>query len=69
MRPVRIAAAFVWDFVVGEDWRLALGVLGVLALGAALAALGAGGGTVAVVVGLGLLAVAALRIVRGGRAP
>jgi hypothetical protein len=31
MRPVRSAVIAVWDFVVGDDWRTAAGV--VLALG------------------------------------
>lgn len=31
MSRVRALARFVWDFVVGDDWRIALGV--VIALG------------------------------------
>jgi hypothetical protein len=37
---VRGAAAGVWEFVVGEDWWVALGVVAALAATAALAALG-----------------------------
>ena len=44
MRPLRSAlrsaARSVWEFVVGDDWRSALGVCGALALTALLAALG-----------------------------
>jgi hypothetical protein len=32
MTRLRALAAFIWDFVVGDDWRIALGV--VVALGA-----------------------------------
>jgi hypothetical protein len=34
---LRGVAAFVWDFVVGDDWRLALGVVVGLALTALVA--------------------------------
>ena len=40
---LRAAVMFVWDFVVGDDWRLALGV----AAGLALTALVASSGVVA----------------------
>jgi hypothetical protein len=36
-RKLRALAAFIWDFIVGDDWRLAAGVvigLGVTALAA-----------------------------------
>lgn len=36
---MRIAAGFArfwWDFIVGDDWRIAAGVLAVLAVGALL---------------------------------
>ena len=38
---MRFAAGFVrflWDFVVGDDWRIAVGVVAVLAAGALLVA-------------------------------
>ncbi|HTU28650.1 MAG TPA: hypothetical protein VMF07_04665 [Solirubrobacteraceae bacterium] len=38
--PLRRAWLAIWDFVVGDDWRLALGV--VVALGATAAVAGAG---------------------------
>jgi hypothetical protein len=40
MRHVETFLRFLWDFVVGDDWRIALGV--VLALGATAALAGAG---------------------------
>ena len=40
MSRLRAFGAFLWDFVVGEDWRIALGVAA--ALGATSAAAGAG---------------------------
>jgi large-conductance mechanosensitive channel len=40
---LRAAAMFVWDFVVGDDWRLAVGVV----VGLALTALVASSGVVA----------------------
>jgi hypothetical protein len=40
MSRIRALAAFVWDFVVGDDWRTAVGV--VLALGLTAVAAGAG---------------------------
>jgi hypothetical protein len=38
MRFVRGFARFWWDFVVGDDWRIAAGVVTVLAAGALLVA-------------------------------
>jgi hypothetical protein len=40
MNRLRAASAAIWDFVVGDDWRLALGV--VLALGVTALVAGAG---------------------------
>lgn len=37
MKLLRAFARFWWDFVIGEDWRVAAGVISVLALGAILA--------------------------------
>jgi hypothetical protein len=31
-RGIRAVGAFVWDFVVGDDWTAAIGVVAVLAL-------------------------------------
>jgi hypothetical protein len=52
-------ARFWWDFVVGDDWRIAAGVVVVLALGALLvAATEAPDGLVAALMALGILLVA-----------
>jgi hypothetical protein len=40
MSRLRALAAFLWDFVVGDDWRIALGV--VVALGVTAVAAGSG---------------------------
>jgi hypothetical protein len=40
MRRLRIVVYVVWEFVVGDDWRTALGVGAALALTAAIAASG-----------------------------
>lgn len=37
---MRGAALGIWDFVVGDDWRVALGIVVMLAATAAIAALG-----------------------------
>ncbi len=38
MRRVRAFAQFLWDFVVGDDWRIAVGVVIALGLTAVVAA-------------------------------
>jgi hypothetical protein len=38
MRFLRAFGRFWWDFVVGDDWRIAVGVVAVLAGGAVLVA-------------------------------
>ena len=59
MRFVSAFARFWWDFVVGDDWRIAAGVVVVLALGALLvAATEAPDGLVAALMALGILLVA-----------
>ncbi|HYM46395.1 MAG TPA: hypothetical protein VES65_09605 [Solirubrobacteraceae bacterium] len=40
MRRLRSAALGVWEFVVGDDWRTALGACAALALTASIAAAG-----------------------------
>lgn len=37
MRHIRALALFVWDFVVGDDWRIAAGVIVAFAVTAAVA--------------------------------
>jgi hypothetical protein len=58
----RLAAGFLrfwWDFIVGDDWRIAVGVIAVLAVGALLVS---GGGAsdqlVATLTGGGIMLVA-----------
>lgn len=59
---MRLAVAFGrfwWDFIIGDDWRITAGVLGVLALGAVLvSATGTLHALIAVIAGVGILAVA-----------
>jgi hypothetical protein len=50
---------FWWDFIVGDDWRIAAGVVTVLAAGALLVAnTSAPDGLVAALVAVGIVAVA-----------
>jgi hypothetical protein len=59
---------FGYDFVVGDDWRIALGVVVVLATGAVVVATGALGDDVLVpLVGAGIVGVASVSIVAGAR--
>ena len=57
MSRVRAAAHGVWEFVVGDDWRLALGVVVALGLTAIVAAAGATAWWIAPVIVAGLLAI------------
>ena len=64
MRFVAGFLRFWWDFIVGDDWRIAAGVVVVLALGALLVAGGdLSHALVAALTGLGLMAVAMASIV------
>jgi hypothetical protein len=68
VRLVRGVLRFAYDFVIGDDWRIALGVVAVLAAGAALVATGALGEDVLVpLVGAGIVGVASVSIVAGAR--
>jgi hypothetical protein len=68
VRLVRGLARFAYDFVIGDDWRIALGVVLVLAAGAVLVASGAlGEDALVVLVGAGIVGVASLSIVAGAR--
>jgi hypothetical protein len=59
-------ARFWWDFVVGDDWRIAAGVAAVLGGGAALVACTSLPDTaVSLLAGAGILAVATTSIVGG----
>jgi hypothetical protein len=68
MRFVRGFLRFWYDFVIGDDWRIALGVVLVLGAGAVLVATGAVSEAVlAPVVGAGIVAVVSASIVAGVR--
>ncbi len=68
MRFVRGFGRFWWEFVVGDEWRIAAGVVGVLAVGAvAVAVERFSGSAVVVAVALGIAAVAILSIVLPAR--
>jgi hypothetical protein len=59
VRYLRTFARFWWDFIVGDDWRIAAGVVVVLAAGALLVAhTSAPDGVVAAVVAVGIVTVA-----------
>jgi hypothetical protein len=67
MRRVRVFLLAVWEFVVGDDWRTAIGV--VLALAATALIAGAGGSAwwVMPVAVLGLLGLSVRRAVRASQ--
>jgi hypothetical protein len=59
VRFVKGFGRFWWDFIVGDDWRIAAGVVVVLAAGALLVAnTSAPDGLVAAVVAVGIVVVA-----------
>jgi hypothetical protein len=59
---------FWYDFIVGDDWRIAAGVAAVLSIGAVVILLGWGGEWLAPLVGAGLALVFAVPVVRARRA-
>ncbi len=68
MRFVRGFLRFWYDFVIGDDWRIALGVVLVLAAGAVLVATGAVSDAVLVpLVAAGIVGVVSASIVAGAR--
>ena len=68
MRFLSDFARFWWDFVVGDDWRIAAGVVVVLAGGALLVVgTAAPDGLVAALTALGIVVVAIGSIVASGR--
>jgi hypothetical protein len=62
---VRAFAAFVWDFVVGDDWRTAVGVAVALGVTAVAAGAGATAWWILPVCTVGLLAASLWRAARG----
>ena len=68
MSLVRGFLRFWYDFVVGDDWRIAAGVVLVLAAGALLVATDAlADDVLAPLLGAGIVAVASFSIVAGAR--
>ena len=68
IRLVKVVARFCWDFVVGDDWRIAAGVVAVLAAGAIVVARGSLDDEVlTVLVGVGIALVATASIVLPAR--
>jgi hypothetical protein len=68
MRFVRGFGRFWYDFVVGDDWRIAAGVVLVLAAGAVLVATDAvSDGVLVPLVGAGIVGVVGVSIVQGAR--
>jgi hypothetical protein len=66
VRALRSAARGAWEFVVGDDWRTALGVCGALALTALLAATGIAAWWVMPLAVLSLLWLSLRRFARDG---
>jgi hypothetical protein len=64
MRHLEALVRFLWDFVVGDDWRLAVGVVATLAATAALAGAGLGGWWLVPPATLALLGVSVWRAAR-----
>ena len=68
MRVVRGLLRFWYDFIVGDDWRIAVGVVLVLAAGALLVAADAlADDVLAPLVGAGIVGVVSVSIVAGAR--
>ena len=68
MRLLRGFGRFWYDFIVGDDWRIALGVVLVLATGAVLVATGAlSDAVLAPLVALAIVAVVSVSLVAGTR--
>jgi hypothetical protein len=66
VRWLRSFAAFMWDFIVGDDWLLAAGVVAAFGLTAALVAAGVPGYWCAPVVLVGVLTWSVRRATRAG---
>jgi hypothetical protein len=69
MRRLSAFALGVWEFVVGDDWRTAVGVVAALGLTALAAAAGSAAWWVMPPAVLGLLALSIRRAVRGAAPP
>ena len=69
MRYLVAFGRFWYEFIVGDDWRIAAGVTLVLAIGAVLLAAGLGAAWLPPVLAVGFAAVFALPLVVGTRPP
>ena len=67
MRFVVAFGRFWYDFVVGDDWRIAAGVVGVLAVGAVVLAVGRGGTWLPAAIAVALIVVFSIPVLRAGR--
>jgi acetyltransferase-like isoleucine patch superfamily enzyme len=67
VRWVVAFARFWYDFVIGDDWRIAAGIVAVLAVGAVAIAAGAPAQAVAPLVGVALVLVFAVPVYRAAR--
>ena len=68
IRLVTAFARFCWEFVVGDDWRIAAGVVAVLTAGAVVVSRGTlDDEVVTVLVGAGIALVATVSIVLSAR--
>ena len=65
MSRVRAFGAFLWDFVVGDDWRTAVGVAVALGVTAIAAGSGLAAWWIMPVAAVGLLAASLWRVARG----
>jgi len=66
MRYVVAFGRFWWDFIVGEDWKIAAGVAVVLAIGALLVTgTDLSDSAIALLAGVGILSVVTVSIVGG----
>jgi ABC-type methionine transport system permease subunit len=61
---VRAFGRFWFDFIVGDDWRIAAGVAGALGLGALALRAGVSQGLLAVLVAAALVAIVLLSVLR-----
>jgi len=67
MKQVRALAVFLWDFVIGDDWRVAAGVAVALGVTAVIADAGVSAWWVLPVAAAGLLALSIWRAARPQR--
>ncbi len=69
MRRLKVFGLFWYDFVVGDDWRIAVGLVAALGLAAILESLSIAAWWLLPLAVVGLLAESVLRAARGSEAP